>query len=331
MHSTFYNSFTIHCKIEPVSSLLIKSGTDSIDPTTPEMNFVRMKKVFHLEEGAPTYDIPYLPGSSIKGYLNSAYWMVLSANQLLRDEDTRSQTQKPDFYNVQPRFKGNAFTYKYHDALERTFGSTNLKGRFSASDFLPWKHDETVEKNKVLALESIVFNERTGNAIDKHTGACLGKALFDLEVIDSGEFYGLLQFYNYQLWQLHLFAFLLPLINEGFLRLGASKTRGLGHIKLTPLSIKVMQKELKPGNIALNGLGKYLSKNEGLIKPEKDQYASNLIDQENSKTVASYQQFMISQPEEFFKQLENEKDYFNDLQNSNLKDSISRLWDSIQR
>lgn len=334
MHSTFFNFISIQCKIEPISSLLIGSGSDSIDPTKPDNSFVRMKKVFRTNVEEKTLEFPYLPGSSIKGFLNSAYWMILSANNLLREDSGESRTQAPNFYDAQYKYKGNGFTYRYHDALERTFGSTNLKGRFTASDFLPWSYEEKNEEAKIKAVESIVYNQRTGNAIDRHTGSCINKALFDLEVIDSGQFYGLIQFYNYQIWQLQLFSYVIQLINDGFLRLGASKTRGLGQITLTPLSVNVIQKESESGKTTLNGLGKYYSSPSninGLIDPKNDEFTTNLCTEDSQTFIPSYQSIAITNPVNFFDELRNKLKFFQSLKNSNLQKHVMELWNQIQR
>jgi CRISPR/Cas system CSM-associated protein Csm3 (group 7 of RAMP superfamily) len=332
MHSTFYNFISIQCKIEPISSLLIGSGSDSIDPTKPDNSFVRMKKIFRTNAEEKALEFPYLPGSSIKGFLNSAYWMILSANNLLRETSGKSRSQSPDTRRAIRKYKDNGFTYRFHDALERTFGSTKLKGRFIASDFLPWSYEEKNEEAKIKAVESIVYNQRTGNAIDRHTGSCINKALFDLEVIDSGQFYGLIQFYNYQIWQLYLFSHIIQLINDGFLRLGASKTRGLGQIAFTPLSVNVIQKESESGKTTLNGLGKYYSSPSNindLIDPKNDEFTTNLCTEDSQTFIPSYQSIAITNPVNFFDELRNKLEFFQSLQNSNLQKHIMDLWKNI--
>ena len=106
-----------------------------------------------------------------------------------------------------------------------------------------------------------MISSRTGIQIDRKTGKTKGGALFSYEILGGGELFGEFTFTNYELYQPGLLFTLFDLSNEGFLRFGHSKSRGLGVLNFTLQSIKILQLgQLK---------GKYI-KGIGLIEKYSD-------------------------------------------------------------
>ncbi|MBO9362348.1 MAG: hypothetical protein J7452_09120, partial [Thermoflexus sp.] len=60
MHGALRNVLRLRVEIRPDGPLLVKAGGFALDPTLPDMSFVRAR----LADGR---EAPYLPGSSLKG------------------------------------------------------------------------------------------------------------------------------------------------------------------------------------------------------------------------------------------------------------------------
>jgi len=66
MHGAFYNEAILDLSLKPHTPLLIKSGQPTeIDPTLPDMQFVRTRRPDTGEE------VIYIPGSSLRGVVRS--------------------------------------------------------------------------------------------------------------------------------------------------------------------------------------------------------------------------------------------------------------------
>jgi hypothetical protein len=96
------------------------------------------------------------------------------------------------------------------------FGHTRLRGRVVFTDAYP--------------KEEIALEVRYGVAISRRTQA--GYNPFELEVAVGGAFAGWIILENFELWQVALLAHALAAMNEGMVRVGYGKTRGLGKVRL---------------------------------------------------------------------------------------------------
>jgi CRISPR/Cas system CSM-associated protein Csm3 (group 7 of RAMP superfamily) len=99
---------------------------------------------------------------------------------------------------------------------------------------MPWRIEQEAKEREhsVKALDSYV-SVRTGVAIDRRTGQAKGGALYELETVCGGAFYGEIAMQNVGLWQLGLLWLVLDRIDDGTLRIGFGKSRGLGRVRLT--------------------------------------------------------------------------------------------------
>jgi hypothetical protein len=68
-------------------------------------------------------------------------------------------------------------------------------------------------------------------AIDRFTGGAAQGAKYDLEVLTRGQFKTNVEIRNFERWQIGLVALLLRDMEEGLLRIGFGKSRGLGRVK----------------------------------------------------------------------------------------------------
>jgi len=168
----------------------------------------------------------------------------------------------------------NKVPYNAHCPVCRMFGSGDLASRFEVSDVFPFDLEDSPEqkKSKIESIQKMVTS-RTGIKIDRKTGKTKGGALFEYEILGGGELFGEFTFTNYQLYQPGLLFTLFDLSNDGFLRYGHSKSRGLGVLNFQVQSMKILQvgqlkgKQIK-GVGVLNGNEKYSK--YGFYMKEKD-------------------------------------------------------------
>lgn len=228
MHRAQLNRGRVELQIEPLGPVLIRSGTVSVDPRRPDLEWVRTRHASGVET-------VYLPGSSLKGVLRAQAERILRSTERsccdpLQQKHNRCQT-RPD------RKAEPAKVFSELCAACRTFGSLRAAGRMRFTDAYPWPLDATMDQAQ-QAVDAIgSLRSRTGVAIDRKTGATKRGALYDLEVLERGQFHAEISFVNIQLWQLRLLLFTLADLDEGFVRLGSGKSRGLGRVRCRVSSV----------------------------------------------------------------------------------------------
>lgn len=256
MHKTRYNAMRLDLELFCAGPLLVKAGGFSPDPALPDMQFVR---THHPQKG----EVPYIPGSSLKGVVRS---FVEKALGTFAREDTwrRACPTFPDDENSCARIlekeKSSSAVYCGSCGACRLFGHTRLKGRAAFSDFLPAGEVKT--------------EIRHGVAISRLSHA-VAHGPFDMEVVVEGTFEGMVVLENYEIWQLGLLATAFGAINQGLLRIGFGKNRGFGRVKLAVSRCRVEEaanggKEAEDG--VLQGLASFVSEEDkkryGLGAPE---------------------------------------------------------------
>lgn len=231
MHGIFYNEAILDLSLKPQTPLLIKSGQPTeIDPTLPDMQFVRTRRPDTGEE------VIYIPGSSFRGVLRSyAERLVRSIQEqaacdptrqsrkdaeerigsvrilCLSEEELKSKTEKKiDKLNGDEAYRFSCYTC-------RIFGNTGLAARVRVADFYP---DGTLNTEV-----------RYGVAIDRVTGA-VAHGPFQLEIVTAGGFVGTILLRNFTLGQLGLIAAALLDMADGLVPMGHAKSRGLGRVNI---------------------------------------------------------------------------------------------------
>jgi len=269
MFKTAHNMMKLKVKITPRTPLLVASGK-TFNVTRPDMEFMRVM----TQDG----ETVYVPGSSIKGVLRAGSEAILgercnkepkicSASDMMCHEIRKKAAKE----NKESR---NKVPYGLHCPVCRTFGSGDLASRLEVSDVFPFDLEDSPEQKKAK-MEKIhkMVTSRTGIKINRKTGSTQDKALFEYEILGGGELFGEFTFTNYELYQPGLLFTLFDLSNEGFLRYGHSKSRGLGVLNFQVQSMKILQvgqlkgKQIK-GVGVLNGNEKYSK--YGFYMKEKD-------------------------------------------------------------
>lgn len=236
------NSAHIKFTIVPIDPLLIKSGQATVGGT--DMSFVRTYKFGEKEQ-------PFIPGSSIKGMLR-AYaekicrtlggtkipvclpYLDNKKNNLSLDMKLqvacglRLNSQDKDANK--DRKIGSAEMYRVSCPACRLFGSHNYIGRLATSDAYLTKESEGQHRLEI----------RDGVAIDRLTGGAAAGAKYDFEVLTKGDFETSIDVRNFELWQLGLLGLVFRDMEDGLIRLGFGKSRGLGKIKVTINDFKII-------------------------------------------------------------------------------------------
>ena len=243
MFGKHLNQIRLSLSITPNGPLAIRSGRTGADPTRPDLECVRT-----TFEGQPSV---YLPGSSIKGVLRS------HAERLLRSENVNIT----DTFSMEGRkaFKQDSEgpeVYSGTCPIGRTFGNLHVKGRLSVSDHMPGGSDPTGsdERREQVRLANEV-TQRNGVGIDRLTGSASTGALFDIEAVVQGRFDGQITLRNAQLYQLALALFVLRDLDEGWVRLGSSSSRGFGEVKVEIRELVIESRRGKTPGGQLYGYG----------------------------------------------------------------------------
>ncbi len=255
------NNAHITYKLIPIDPLLVKSGQASISGA--KMAFVSIKR----HDGK---DEPYLPGSSLKGMLRAYAEKICRTlkqdpvpvclpYQKPRDKGDHKQDScgfKIEDYKSKAKLPGNSLSstqlYRVSCPACRLFGANILCGRLSTADaYLT----EEARQTGNYALEI-----RDGVAIDRLTGGAAPQAKYDLEVLSRGEFTTGIEIRNFERWQLGLVALALNDMEQGLVRIGFGKSRGLGRFR-----IEISQFSLHyyhPGVTNFSGMAQCCSQSE---------------------------------------------------------------------
>ena len=265
-------NLTIHTE----GPVLVKSGHPTV--SGPDMTPVRTYRNGQTEV--------YLPGSSLKGVFRSHIEKVIRTlndgvvcNPFVKtgDKATRQGNQLvcSDYAEV---FCGDKFEVRQRDSLRigndqwshqkenlsneaiyqdscpacRIFGSTSFIGRVAISD-------------AYLAQGSFGQTEqRDGVGIDRFTGGAASGPKFDLQVVSSGvAFETSIYLRNFEVWQIGLLMLIVQDLEDGLIRIGSGRSRGLGNVKGQISEVSVNYIGRVNGKPIKNvwGLGKLLGDN----------------------------------------------------------------------
>lgn len=210
MFKELINEAQITLKLEVDSPLMIGAGENNvIDPSLPDNQVIRRLKNGKLE--------PFIPGSSLKGVFRSR------AEQLLS-----SMGYEIDFTYKSKKLIGTGKEiYQKSCPASKLFGSLDIKSRIYFTDA------------QVVEGTEVAFGIRNNVAIDRVTGGSKGSALFDIEVIESATFETKITLTNFELYQLAVILSLIKDLDDGYMRLGASTSRGFGKMKVHVKNVQI--------------------------------------------------------------------------------------------
>ena len=240
MHKILLNTAKFNFILTPRSPLLIKSGVDSPNPTLPDMYFVRTVTT----KG----ETIFIPGSSLKGVFRSFAEKVLRTFGHGKACDPLDK--KYSCAGILKDLQDSKEIYRRSCRACKLFGNTKLKGRITFTDFYP--------------TGGVKTETRYGIAISRLTHAVAKNSLFDMEVAVQGSFKGCMTLYNFEIWQLGIIALTIKAVNEGLVRIGYGKNRGLGEVDLSLTNLEIGYNGIHipvPEN-ALWGVGRLFSDEE---------------------------------------------------------------------
>lgn len=238
MFKRHLNELTVHFTIAPDGPILIKAGdTGGVDPTRPDMEFVRA-----WYNGQETV---YLPGSSLKGMIRAHCEKIartvsngqhqaddrkdhmarrLSCNPLL-DESGKPEggcgEKFSRLWGSRPPTSEEAMRHSCF--VCQLFGNTALASHVRLSDAYP---QDLANDNK----NPNRTEERHGVAIDRVYGS-VAVGPFQFETVTRGQFQGTLTVRNFTTAQLGLLGLALRDLQAQRVSIGFAKSRGLGRIK----------------------------------------------------------------------------------------------------
>ena len=224
----------IRLEIEPLDPILLKSGYEAVDGT--KMAFITTNR-----KGKPEV---FLPGSSLKGVFRSYFEKIcrtlrsgtaivclpykeypqggteISCGAMFqhRRDQEKAEALPKDILNDK-----SENVYRYSCPACRMFGSTYFIGRCSVGDAYLQKYVEP--------------EVRPGVAIDRQCGK-VAQGPFDYQALTSGTFDTTVTIRNFELWMLGAWGYLLQDLQDGLIRIGAHKSRGMGTVKA---KVKQMQ------------------------------------------------------------------------------------------
>lgn len=266
------NNARIEMDIIPIDPLLIKSGQASVSGV--DMAFVRTYRSGEKDE-------PFIPGSSLKGVIRSYAEKICRS---LKDDPVpvclpylkpKGKAEKGEERQYScgllfEKFKKDKKletvptpdVYRLSCPACRLFGSHCFIGRLATSD--------AYLTESFKAQGRPVFEIRDSVAIDRITGG-VANGPFDLEVLTRGEFGTSLDIRNFERWQLGMIALVLRDMEEGLVRIGFGKSRGLGRFKARITHFGITYYHRKPDT--LSGLYSLCSDDRqqyGLFKESKE-------------------------------------------------------------
>jgi CRISPR-associated RAMP protein (TIGR02581 family) len=259
MKSTLWTSSSIILReaifrgyIENISPLRIGTGREPPLGSRVDLAVIRIK---YGES-----DIPYIPGSSLKGLFRCYAGRIASSLGL----DICSGLSKENCIEIKKvicRREGYEGEYilknlidrllrdkKSSEAMEelfknacilcKIFGSMSYKSKVIFSDAYPID-----DNGKILSFK---FGSRTGIAINRRTGAVAERALYEVEYVEPGcKFKFEIMCSNLPNYVLGLLGLIIHMINNGEIRVGGFTSRGYGLVKINDLRIYVKDFALK--------------------------------------------------------------------------------------
>jgi CRISPR-associated RAMP protein (TIGR02581 family) len=178
---------------------------------------------------------PVIPGSSLKGVFRSR------AEKYLPDSCNIFDKKNKCFYNSKNLSTGKE-RYKAVCEACKLFGNLSLKSRVEFSDAFP------VEG-------TVKTGTRYQVTIDRLTGAARKGALFETEVVEKGTFKTEISLRNFSSHQIKVLLLVIQDINEGYVRIGSSTSRGFGRVTAENIAISYRDYS-RPGD----GIGTFYEK-----------------------------------------------------------------------
>lgn len=240
-HSILLRETAFEGYIVNVEPLRVGSGREPPLGAPVELAVVRI--------GYKGVNVPYIPGSSLKGVFRSYATLLAKHYGLevctglsretcgeLKTVTTADGKEKKlsDYINeLMERGSRDALKVFYENAclMCKIFGSTRYMSKVSFSDAYP-----IGENGQVIDVKADV---RTGIAIDRRTGAVQPGAFYRVEFVEPGARFRLnVRCKNLPNYAIGLLSLILRRMNEGLIKIGGFKSRGFGAVKIEGLKFR---------------------------------------------------------------------------------------------
>ncbi|MEM1520650.1 MAG: CRISPR-associated RAMP protein Csx7 [Thermoproteota archaeon] len=241
-HSVLLRQARISCRLRTLEPLRVGMGRVDTPDATTDMPVIRIKM---LREGL---DIPYIPGSSMKGIFRSAAESIAKSQGI--KPDPCSGLSKNSCMDLK-RFEGRRLSELVEEHLKsnqlqeaikifadsacllcKVFGAPSYKSKVFFEDAYP--------VNANGRLTDVPTGIKMGIAIDRSTGAVAAGALYRIEYIEPGALFSFsLNATNLPNYAVGLLAEVFTLLDEGMIRVGGFKSRGFGRMKIEDLSMSI--------------------------------------------------------------------------------------------
>nr|BBH94812.1 hypothetical protein KTA_30110 [Thermogemmatispora argillosa] len=227
------NEARLRLRITTTGPLLVRSGLPTV--SGPDMT-----PVLTFRNGRQE---PFLPGSSLKGVFRSHVEKIVASlrPRVVCYPFAGSEEQEADLEERRRTYRdscGESFNreVRHNETLRRhleartdevyarscpvcrLFGSTWFIGRLTITD--------------AYLVSAPIREQRDGVGIDRLTGGAAHGVKFELEAISEGvAFECAIHLRNFEIWQLGMLFVVLQDLEDGLIRIGSGRSRGLGWVK----------------------------------------------------------------------------------------------------
>lgn len=222
VHDVAYRTLSINLEFRAKSPFRIGAGKTAL-PTSPiDLQVLRIN--------VGNKNLPYIPGSSLKGLFRSISEFITKSRGLkvcMAGEECGSKIQS----QLESALKGKRFDeaknlLKNHlCVICKLYGTGSYASHIMISD--------------AYSIEEVPVGVKTGIAIDRRSGSAKYKALYTIEfVLPNAKFRGNLTLTNTPNYALGLISYVLEMVNAGVARIGGFKSRGFGVFEVKPINIE---------------------------------------------------------------------------------------------
>ncbi|MEM2856229.1 MAG: CRISPR-associated RAMP protein Csx7 [Candidatus Nitrosocaldaceae archaeon] len=221
VHHKIFRELEVRFTLETLSSIRIGS--------TKSKSFLSPIDLQVLRINLNGKDIPYIPGSSLKGVFRS------NCESIIRNFNKRScmmglcadeNNEVLQYYikvNDIPKIIDTLSTYCLTCKL---FGSKTYGSHILFNDAYP------------IDINNATIGVKTGIAINRRSGTAQKSALYTIEFVNPNiKFNFGITLINIPNYAIGLISNIIDMINDGFIKIGGFKSRGFGRVRLTIDSI----------------------------------------------------------------------------------------------
>jgi len=220
-HEKVLRTLRFSFRIKAESPLRIGAGRGVI-----KMSMVDLPVLVIRKDGL---DVPYIPGSTLKGVFRSSSEFIARSSGMdvcMMGEGCKNRYDR----DLQAGIKSGNMdrvreTLSKYCLVCKIFGSATFRSHVEFSDAYP----DGIPSRSV----------KPGIAIDRKSGAVRRAALYSVEFVDPGAvFRNDITFTNVPNYGIGLIAEVVDLVNRGFVRVGGFKSRGFGRVSMSPTGLE---------------------------------------------------------------------------------------------